>query len=62
MWRNARHRIKKLVEHRYFEWVILVIIVASSVTLVRFPGKRLEILLGISKGHRERLFELETCL
>ena len=34
-WRNMRHKIKKLVEHRYFEWLILVIIIASSVTLVR---------------------------
>lgn len=33
-WRNMRHKIKKLVEHRYFEWLILVIIIASSVTLV----------------------------
>lgn len=34
LWRNVRHRIKKFVEHRYFEWAILVIIVASSVTLI----------------------------
>lgn len=34
-WRSMRHKIKKLVEHRYFEWAILLIIVASSITLVR---------------------------
>lgn len=34
-WRSMRHKVKKLVEHRYFEWAILVIILASSVTLVR---------------------------
>ena len=34
-WRRMRHKIKKLVEHRYFEWAILLIIVASSITLVR---------------------------
>lgn len=34
-WRSMRHKIKKLVEHRYFEWAILLIIIASSVTLVR---------------------------
>ena len=39
-WRSMRHKIKKLVEHRYFEWAILLIIVASSVTLVSFYGKR----------------------
>ena len=37
-WRSMRHKIKKLVEHRYFEWAILLIIVASSVTLVSCYG------------------------
>ena len=37
-WRNMRHKMKKLVEHRYFDWAILVIIVASSVTLVSCYG------------------------
>lgn len=38
-WRSMRHKIKKLVEHRYFEWGILGIIVASSVTLVSGYGQ-----------------------
>lgn len=33
-WRSMRHNIKKFVEHRYFDWLILVIIISSSVTLV----------------------------
>lgn len=37
-WRNMRHKIKKMVEHRYFEWTILLIIMASSVTLVSYYG------------------------
>ena len=37
-WRSMRHKIKKLVEHRYFEWAILLIILASSVTLVSCYG------------------------
>ena len=41
VWRNMRHKIKKLVEHRYFEWAILLIIVASSVTLVSCYGQHL---------------------
>ena len=39
MWRSMRHKIKKFVEHRYFEWAILLIIVASSVTLVSCYGQ-----------------------
>ena len=33
-WRSMRLQVKKVVEHRYFEWGILVIIIASSFTLV----------------------------
>ena len=38
VWRSMRHKIKQLVEHRYFEWAILLIIGASSVTLVSCYG------------------------
>ena len=33
-WRTVRLRTKLFVEHKYFEWTILIIILASSVTLV----------------------------
>ena len=34
-WLCVRYKIKCLVEHRYFEWLVLFLIAASSIALVR---------------------------
>lgn len=36
-WLMFRWRTRMLVEHRYFEWFILLTVLVSSLVLVRFP-------------------------